>query len=250
MFDTALIESGGHHGDHSTVRKLPFAMGFHAAVIGALVSSALLSTSEPPDPVLPIAFPSFGGPPPPPPEGGPEPVRAVLDAKPNPTRADAPPTRMPEEIPEATHDPAAGTSDVEIEGSSDHTGEPGGQENGVPGGVPFSTATDGGPGREPGDDAILDPGVDGVTIPALVERIQPVYPETARKLRQEGAVILEAIITSSGAVDEVRVVASRGLLLDEAAMEAVRKWRYRPATLNGRAVAVRLTVTVRFGLNG
>ncbi len=65
MFDTALIESAAHHGGvHSRAAKsLPLAIGFHAAVIGALVFSALASTAEPPEPVIPIAFPSFGGPP-------------------------------------------------------------------------------------------------------------------------------------------------------------------------------------------
>ena len=61
MFDTALIESAAHHGDvHSRAAKsLPLAIGFHAAVIGALVFSALASTADPPEPVIPIAFPSF-----------------------------------------------------------------------------------------------------------------------------------------------------------------------------------------------
>ena len=94
------------------------------------------------------------------------------------------------------------------------------------------------------------PGVGGVTAPELIERVEPAYPETARKLRQAGTVVLEAVITSAGTVDEVRVVASAGPLLDAAALSAVRSWRYRPATLNGRAVAVFLAVKVRFALNG
>jgi protein TonB len=62
-------------------------------------------------------------------------------------------------------------------------------------------------------------------------------------------VVLEAIISSSGAIEEVRVVKSAGALLDSAAEESVRQWRYRPATLNGRAVRVLLTVTVAFRLH-
>ena len=80
MFDTALIESAAHYGGvHSRAAKsLPLAIALHAAVIGALVFSALASTAEPPEPVIPIAFPSFGGPPPPPPQAGTTPIPVVL----------------------------------------------------------------------------------------------------------------------------------------------------------------------------
>ena len=61
-------------------------------------------------------------------------------------------------------------------------------------------------------------------------------------------VILEAVITAGGAVDDVRILRSANPLLDAAAERAVRQWRYKPATLNGRAVSVYLTVTVTFGL--
>ena len=55
------------------------------------------------------------------------------------------------------------------------------------------------------------------------------------------------MITAGGAVDDVRILRSANPLLDAAAERAVRQWRYRPATLNGRAVSVYLTVTVTFG---
>jgi protein TonB len=76
--------------------------------------------------------------------------------------------------------------------------------------------------------------------------VEPDYPEAARKARIEGVVILEAVITAQGGVEDVRVVHSAGLLLDSAAAEAVRRWTYRPGTLNGRAVRVLLTVNVTF----
>ena len=94
----------------------------------------------------------------------------------------------------------------------------------------------------------LLPGGD-VKPPVLIERVEPVYPEIERKIHKEGIVILEAIITSEGAVDDVKVLKSADAILDEAAQRAVRQWRYRPATLNGRAVRVYLTVTVSFQLH-
>ena len=86
--------------------------------------------------------------------------------------------------------------------------------------------------------------------PVVLERVEPDYPESARRARLQGIVILEATITTSGEVRQVRVLKSVNPLLDEAALLAVRAWRYRPATLNGRAVSVYLTVTVRFGIDG
>jgi protein TonB len=109
---------------------------------------------------------------------------------------------------------------------------------------------EGGWGREGGEPVgskrgILVPGGD-VHAPVLVRRVEPVYPETARKARLEGVVILEAIITADGEIEAVHVVKSAGALLDASAEQAVARWRYRPATLNGRAVRVLLTVTISF----
>ncbi|HLP24165.1 MAG TPA: energy transducer TonB, partial [Acidobacteriota bacterium] len=88
-----------------------------------------------------------------------------------------------------------------------------------------------------------------VKAPQLVNRVEPGYPEAARKARMEGVVILEAIITANGNVEDVKVLKSVNPLLDAAATRAVSQWKYRPATLNGRAVRVYLTVTVTFNLH-
>jgi protein TonB len=63
----------------------------------------------------------------------------------------------------------------------------------------------------------------------------------------EGRVVLEALIDEQGRVDQVKVLRSVALL-DAAAMDAVRSWRYTPTTLNGVPVAVLMTVTVTFTL--
>lgn len=60
--------------------------------------------------------------------------------------------------------------------------------------------------------------------------------------------ILEAVITATGAVEEIRVIRSVHPLLDESAERSVCQWIYRPATLHGRPVRVFLTVTVDFRL--
>jgi TonB family protein len=65
----------------------------------------------------------------------------------------------------------------------------------------------------------------------------------------EGIVILEAIITAQGNVEDVKVLKSVNPLLDSSAVRAVQQWKYKPATLNGRAVRVYLTVTITFNLH-
>ena len=251
MFDTALIESAAHHGviQSRAAKSLPLAIAFHASVIGALVFSALSSTADPPEPVIPIAFPSFGGPPPPPPPpGGTTPIPVVLP--PRSTDVQISPVRIPDEIPSTspTESTTSATAAGEESLPGSGPGEPGGQPGGAPGGVPNGT----GPGDAPVTDepSIYEPGVDGVTHPEIIERVDPTYPEAMRRAHVQGIVVLEAVITAAGAVEELRVVASGGPMLDAAAAAAVSRWRYRPATLNKRAVSVRLTVTVRFGLTG
>jgi protein TonB len=64
----------------------------------------------------------------------------------------------------------------------------------------------------------------------------------------QGVVILEAVIGEDGTVQNVRVLRSKPLL-DDAAVEAVRQWRFTPTLLNGQPVPVVMTVTVAFTLN-
>jgi protein TonB len=108
--------------------------------------------------------------------------------------------------------------------------------------------TDGGIGPGRRVETAVYPGGD-VKPPQLIGRVEPSYPELERKLRREGIVILEAIITTDGTVDEIRILKSADVGLDEAARLAVMQWRYRPATLNGRAMRVYLTVTITFRLH-
>jgi protein TonB len=83
--------------------------------------------------------------------------------------------------------------------------------------------------------------------PKKIVDVRPVYPDLARQVRVEGTVVLEAILDRNGRVDQVRVVRSIPLL-DSAALDAVRQWRYTPTALNGQPVAVLMTITIRFTL--
>jgi len=76
-----------------------------------------------------------------------------------------------------------------------------------------------------------------------------VYPATAIAARVSGAVIVEAVIGIDGSVRDAHIVRSIPLL-DDAALAAVRQWRYTPTTLNGIPVPVVMTVSVRFEIGG
>jgi periplasmic protein TonB len=87
----------------------------------------------------------------------------------------------------------------------------------------------------------------GVRAPKKIVDASPVYPAIALSARVQGAVILEAVINERGDVERVRVLRSEPLL-DRAAIDAVRRWRYTPTTLNGTPVAVLMTITINFTL--
>jgi protein TonB len=84
--------------------------------------------------------------------------------------------------------------------------------------------------------------------PEKVHHVNPVYPPIALSARVKGIVILEALIGEDGRVRDVRVLRSTPLL-DRAAEDAVKQWRFRPPLLNDQPVAVLMTVTVSFTLD-
>jgi protein TonB len=77
--------------------------------------------------------------------------------------------------------------------------------------------------------------------------VEPVYPELAKRARVQGRVILVVTVDEEGNVSDIRV-SSGHPLLDEAALTAVRQWKYSPTLLNGEPVPVIATVTVIFNL--
>ena len=83
--------------------------------------------------------------------------------------------------------------------------------------------------------------------PVKLRDVAPVYPAIAQAARVAGVVIIETIIDADGRVQSARVLRSIPLL-DAAALAAVTQWTYTPTLLNGTAVPVIMTVTVRFEL--
>jgi protein TonB len=81
--------------------------------------------------------------------------------------------------------------------------------------------------------------------PIRIKEVAPVYPAIAQSARVQGDVVIEATIDEEGNVADARVVKSVPLL-DQAALDAVRQWQYRPSLLNGVPTAIVTTVTVKF----
>lgn len=82
----------------------------------------------------------------------------------------------------------------------------------------------------------------------LIHKTIPVYPPVAQAAGIQGVVVLQAIISRSGNIENLRVI-SGSLMLRQAAINAVQQWRYRPYMLSGEPVAVETTVNVIFKLN-
>jgi TonB family protein len=87
--------------------------------------------------------------------------------------------------------------------------------------------------------------VSQVATGALVYKVTPLYPQAARNARIQGSVVMHAIIGIDGTIQQLRVISGNPLLV-ASAMEAVRKWRYRPYLLDGKPVEVETNITVNF----
>jgi periplasmic protein TonB len=81
----------------------------------------------------------------------------------------------------------------------------------------------------------------------LINKVQPQYPQVAQAAHVTGTVVLHAIISKSGDIEQLQLVSGPPLLA-KAAMDAVTQWRYRPTVLNGQPVEVDTTINVVFSL--
>ena len=88
----------------------------------------------------------------------------------------------------------------------------------------------------------------GTTIPQPIYSPEPSFSEEARKAKYQGIVVLLVVVGKDGHPYDIQVGQSLGMGLDQKAIEAVSRWRFRPATLNGEPVATKIAVQVDFHL--
>ncbi len=222
---------------------VPVSVGLHAGAAVALALVPLLLASTLPEPAKDIrAFfveplLALPAPPPPPPPA----ARAAVAARVAPKAGAVPagfvaPIEVPQEI-----RPEEGLDLGGVEG-----GAASGVEGGVPGGVVGGIVA-GLPDAPPPPVAKPVRVGGDVHEPRKLLDVAPAYPDLAVKAHVEGLVIIEATIDVRGRVTDAKVL--RGVpMLDEAALEAVRKWVYTPTLLSGIPTAVVMSVTVNFRL--
>ncbi|MGB2645171.1 MAG: energy transducer TonB [Candidatus Acidiferrum sp.] len=98
---------------------------------------------------------------------------------------------------------------------------------------------------EPG---VMQPGVDGVSLPVCVYCPSPDYTDLARTAKYRGTVELSLLVTKEGTVESAVVLKGAPFSLAEQAVEAVKKWKFKPAKMAGRSVPVRVPVDIEFQL--
>ncbi len=123
-------------------------------------------------------------------------------------------------------------------------GVPGGQMGGVIGGVIGSVPTAAPKLEQPKRIVVSQ----GVTEGLLLKKVTPEYPPIARTAHIQGAVQLSALIGKDGKIENLQVVSGHPMLA-QAAMNAVKQWKYKPYVLNGQPVEVQTTITVNFTLS-
>jgi len=87
-----------------------------------------------------------------------------------------------------------------------------------------------------------------VTMPTVVREVKPDYPESAKKERIQGNVMLGVVVKKDGTVGDVTVKKSLHPELDEAAVRAMKKWEFKPGTKDGKVVDVTVEVEMTFNL--
>jgi periplasmic protein TonB len=244
MFEDSLIESGGKL---RTKRGMTTTLSFvlQVALIGVLVLIPLLFTEALPKTQLMTFLVAPPPPPPPPPPAAP--VKIVKQIQTDIINGQLrTPTKIPEKVQMIKEEeaPPPMSSMAGVVGGVPG-GVPGGQMGGVIGGIISSAPVAVPKVATPQRVRVSQ----GVTQGLLIKRIQPTYPPLARQARIQGTVLLQAEISKTGDIQNLRLISGHPMLAP-AAIEAVKQWKYRPYILNGEPVDVETQITVNFTLSG
>jgi periplasmic protein TonB len=237
MFEDSTFESTGRI--HTQSRGwMVAAFVFNGSILLVLILVPLIYPDALPHVGIPFLMEA-----PPPPPAAPPPIRQqTAQAAPHRSELDAGRVLLPPRIPKGIFKPSA------PEPIGDDTVAAWDSGSGVPGSVSdaFRGHSDTPVVRQaPQGPAHIS---SGVMAGQLVYKITPVYPAIAVAARVEGTIVLQATISKSGAIENLRVV-SGPPMLQQAAIDAVKQWRYRPYVLDGQGVEVETTVNVVFSLS-
>ena len=258
MFEHSLIGLAERKKSRRGWFSLPMAIAIHLAALATFTFASVWEVGKVPepsmniDPFIEVVLPEPPDPPPALGGGRPETPPPVQQAEVQPPAPDQPvqPQDVPEEFPPVLTQVA--TTEVGIPGVPPGPGRPdgvdGGDENGDPNSDVIGSLT-----RTPPPVVVAQPADDepilvggAVKKPEILVKTQPRYTELARRANIEGFVSLKAVIDERGYVTNLEVLKDLPMGLDKAAVDAVRTWRFKPATLHGRPVKVYYNLTVHF----
>jgi len=248
MFSDSLLDFGQQKKRQTFATTTSFI--FNCMAVGLMLIMPLVFTEDLPKAQL-LTFLVAPPPPPPPPPPAAEVQRVVHQIQTDMLNTGQlrTPTKIPRKIEMIKEDeappPIASTGGV-VGGVPG--GIPGGQLGGVIGGIVSATSN---LSSVPKLVPVTPQRVrisQGVTRGLLIHRVEPGYPALARAARVQGDVILTAVISVNGEIENLQLVSGHPMLVP-AAITAVKQWRYKPYLLNGQPVEVETTITVIFSLS-
>ncbi|MCU1302469.1 MAG: Energy transducer TonB [Candidatus Sulfotelmatobacter sp.] len=244
MFEDSLLESGGRLKTKRG-RTTTFAIILEIALIGVMVLLPLIFTEALPKQQL-MTFLVAPPPPPPPPPPAAAPVKVVKQIQTDIVNgALRTPTKIPQKVQMIKEDEAPPQMAASGVVGGVPGGIPGGQMGGVIGGIISSTPVAVPKVATPQRVRVSA----GVTSGLLVRKVNPNYPPLARQARIQGTVVLHAVISKDGTIENLTLVSGHPMLAPSA-IEAVKQWKYKPYLLNGEPVEVDTEVQVNFTLAG
>lgn len=257
MFEHSLIGLEERKKSRRGWFSLPMAIAIHLAALATFTFASVWEVGKVPEPstnISPFIEVILPQPPDPPPAlggGRPETPTPVQQAEVQPPASEQPvqPQDVPEEFPPVLTQVA--TTEEGIPGVPPGPGRPdgvdGGDENGDPDSNVIGSLTNVPPPvveTRADDEPIVVGGA--VLKPEILVKTQPRYTELARRANITGVVVLKAVIDERGYVTNLEVLRTLPMGLEQAAVDAVRTWRFKPATLHGRPVKVYFNLTVNF----
>ncbi len=245
MFEDSLLESGGRLKTKRG-RTTTFAIILEIALIGVMVLMPLIFTEALPKQQL-MTFLVAPPPPPPPPPPAAAPIKVVKQIQTDIVNgALRTPTKIPQKVQMIKEEdaPPPSMASAGVVGGVPG-GIPGGQMGGVIGGIISSTPVAVPKVATPQRVRVSA----GVTSGLLIRKVQPNYPPLARQARISGTVVLRAVISKDGSIENLSLVSGHPMLAP-AAIDAVKQWKYKPYLLNGEPVEVDTEVQVNFSLAG
>ncbi|MGZ4870769.1 MAG: energy transducer TonB [Candidatus Angelobacter sp.] len=237
MFEDSLMESGGRIKTNQKWTGLISTL-IQLGLVGFLVLLPLIFTEALPKGQLTTWLVAPPPPPPPPPPAAPQIQQHVQKVSEIVDGALRTPSKIPKKVQMIQQEEAPQQSSGVVGGVVG--GVPGGSAGGVIGGIIGSAAPP--PKVATPQKLRVSSGVaDGLKI----HDVTPSYPQMARIAHIQGDVLLQATISKSGVIENLRAVQGHPILI-QAAMDAVKQWKYKPYILNGEPVEVETTIKVQF----